>query len=50
MDYGLDSRGSVPGKSKRFFSHSIQTGSEAHGSSYTMGTGGSFLGVNDAEA
>jgi hypothetical protein len=40
--YGLDSRGSIPSKGKRFLFplHSIQTGSEAH--PYTMGIGCSF--------
>jgi hypothetical protein len=41
--YGMDGRGSIPGKSKRFSSlHSVQTGSGAHPALYPMGAGGSF--------
>jgi hypothetical protein len=35
--YGLDGRGSIPGRGKSFL-HSVQTGSEAHPASYPMGT------------
>jgi hypothetical protein len=43
--YGLNVRGSILGKGKWFYVfHSIQTGSGAHQASYTMNTGGSFLG------
>jgi hypothetical protein len=46
LSYGLDSRGSIPGRGKRFFLlHSVQTGSGAHPSSYPMSTGGPFPGV-----
>jgi hypothetical protein len=45
--YGLGGRGSIPGKGKRCsLLHSVQTGSVAHPASYTMGTVGSFPGVN----
>jgi hypothetical protein len=41
--YGLDGRGLIPGRYKRFFSlHSVHTGSGAHVDSYPMSTGGSF--------
>jgi hypothetical protein len=45
-DYGLDDRGSIPGRGKGYFSSSlcVQTGSGAHPASSTMGTGGPFLG------
>jgi hypothetical protein len=43
--YGLDSRGSIPGRGKRFsLLHSVQTGSGAHPASYPMGTAGDFPG------
>jgi hypothetical protein len=37
--YALDGRGSIPGKGKRFFPtpHSVQTSSEAHPASHTVG-------------
>jgi hypothetical protein len=44
-DYGLDDRGSIPGRSKGFsFRLCVQTSSEAHPVSYPMGTRGSILG------
>jgi hypothetical protein len=44
-DYGLDDRGSIPGRTKDFFSSlCVQTGSLAHPASCTMGTGGPFPG------
>jgi hypothetical protein len=49
--YAVDGRGSISGRHKRLFSkHSVQTGSEGHQTSYTMGNGGSFPGNNAAEA
>jgi hypothetical protein len=45
-DYGLDGRGFILGRSKRFsLLHSVQTGSEAHPSSYPMGTGAFSPGI-----
>jgi hypothetical protein len=45
-DYGLDDRGSIPDRDRRFFSSlSFQTGSGAHPASYPMGTGRFFPGV-----
>jgi hypothetical protein len=45
-DYGLDNwviGGRSPAEAKNFFSSlCVQTGSEAHPASYSMGTGGSF--------
>jgi hypothetical protein len=39
--YGLDGRGSIPGRGNIFsLLHSVQTGSRAHPTSYSMGTGG----------
>jgi hypothetical protein len=36
--YGLDGRGSIPGRGKKFsLPHSVQTGSRAHPASYPMG-------------
>jgi hypothetical protein len=44
-DYGLDDRGSIPGRGKGFLLCLCdQTGSEAHPASCTMGTGGPFPG------
>jgi hypothetical protein len=44
-DYGLDDRGSIPDRGRRFSSSPcVQTGSEAHPVSYPMGTGGPFPG------
>jgi hypothetical protein len=44
-DYGLDNRGSIPDRGRRFFSSPyVQTGSGAHPASYPMGTGGPFPG------
>jgi hypothetical protein len=42
MGYGLNGRGSIPSRGKRFFSllHIFQTGSGVHPTSYSMGTGG----------
>jgi hypothetical protein len=49
--YGLDGRGSIPRRGKRFsLLHSFQTGSRANPASYTMGTGGSFPGGKAATA
>jgi hypothetical protein len=45
MGYGLDSLGSLPAWSKKFFLfHSVQIGSGLHPATYTMGIGGSLLG------
>jgi hypothetical protein len=47
-DYGLDDRGVgvwVPVGSRIFSSPTVQATSGVHPTSYTMGTGGSFLGV-----
>jgi hypothetical protein len=42
-DYGLDNQGSIPTEAEDFSSNLwVQTGSEAHPASYTMGTRGSF--------
>jgi hypothetical protein len=50
MGYGLDGRGSIPGRGKRFSPlHSVQTGSGPHPTSSTMGTRGSFPGNKAAE-
>jgi hypothetical protein len=44
-DYGLDDRGSIPGRAKDFSSNlCVQTGSGAHSASCPMGTGGPFPG------
>jgi hypothetical protein len=51
MDYGLDGRGSFPGRVKEFsLVHSVKTGSVAHPVSYPMGIRGSFPGVEAAGA
>jgi hypothetical protein len=43
--YGLDGRGLIPGREKRFFLlHSVQNGSGAQSASYPMDTGCSFPG------
>jgi hypothetical protein len=43
-DYRLDDRASIPGRGKRFFSSlCLQTNSEAHPVSYSMGAGGGEL-------
>jgi hypothetical protein len=44
ISYGLDGRGSIPGRDKNFLStlHSVQTSSGAHLASYTMVTWGPF--------
>jgi hypothetical protein len=52
-DYRLDDRGvgvKSPGRVKNFLFHVVQTGSGAHPTSYTMGTGYSFPGGKAAEA
>jgi hypothetical protein len=36
MDYGLDIRGSIPGKRKMFLLHSVQTGSRTHAASFQL--------------
>jgi hypothetical protein len=42
-DYRLDDRGSIPDREKGFPSSlCVQTWSEAHPASYTVGTGGPF--------
>jgi hypothetical protein len=41
---GLDGRGSSPGRGKKYFSTSFQTGSGTHQASYPTGTGDSFRG------
>jgi hypothetical protein len=43
-DYSLDNRGSIPSRCKGFFL-CVQTGSEAHPASCTMGTGSPFPGA-----
>jgi hypothetical protein len=47
-DYGLDNRGSIPGRFKIDLSSSlcVQTSSGAHPASCKMGIGGPFPGVN----
>jgi len=40
--HGLDNRISIPGRSRDFFRHRVQTGPVVHSSSYPMGTGGPF--------
>jgi hypothetical protein len=49
--YGLDDRGvgvRVPVRPSMFNPPNVQTGSGVHRTSYTMGTGGPFPGVNAA--
>jgi hypothetical protein len=49
MGYGLDGRGSIPGRVKTIsILFSVQTGSEA--GSYPTGTGDCFLGFKEAGA
>jgi hypothetical protein len=51
--YGLDDQGvgvRVPIGSEFLLLHVVQTGSEAHPTSYPMGTGGSFPGGKAAGA
>jgi hypothetical protein len=44
--YGLDGRGSIPGRGKIFFLlHSVQTGSEDHPASFSTGIVSDLLGV-----
>jgi hypothetical protein len=44
--YGLDDRGSIPGRGKRFsLLPSVQTGSGVHPASYPVGTGALSIGV-----
>jgi hypothetical protein len=51
MGYGLDGRGSIPGRGKIFFLlHSVQTESETHPASYSMGTRDKFPTEKAAEA
>jgi hypothetical protein len=45
LGYGLDEKGSIPGRGERFTSQLLsQSGYGAHPASYPMGTGSSFLG------
>jgi hypothetical protein len=49
--YGLDDRGSIPGRDKKLFVlHSAQTGSGAHPVSYIVGTRVCFSGDQAAGA
>jgi hypothetical protein len=49
--YGLDGRGSIPGRGKTFLILlSVKTGSEAHPVACKMGTGVSFPGVKASGA
>jgi hypothetical protein len=51
MGYGLDGRGSIPIKGKKFsLLPGVQTGSGDHPTSYTMGAGDSFPGGKTAGA
>jgi hypothetical protein len=51
MGCGLDGRGSIPGRGKKFFRTSqLHTGSGAHAVSYTVGAGVSFIGGKAARA
>jgi hypothetical protein len=50
IGYGLGSRGSIPVIVRFSLLHSVQIGSEAHPTSYPMGTCGSFPGVKAAGA
>jgi hypothetical protein len=44
--YRVDDRGSIPGRGKGFSSSlCVETTSEAHPASYSMGTGGHFHGA-----
>jgi hypothetical protein len=44
-DYGLEGRGSIPDRDRRFSSSlCVQTGSGVHPAFYPMGTGGPFPG------
>jgi hypothetical protein len=45
MGYGLDGRGSIPGRQGFSLLHSVQTDSVAHQTSYPLGNGGSSSGV-----
>jgi hypothetical protein len=50
MGYGLDGRGSIPGRGKTFVSTPQRPEDpEAHTASYTMGTPDSFPGGKAAE-
>jgi hypothetical protein len=46
----MDDRGSVSGRSREFIRFRVQTGSEAHATSYPMGAVGSVLGGKAAGA
>jgi hypothetical protein len=48
-NFGLDGRDSFPGRGKRFFLHSVQTGSGALPASYRTGTSALSLGVKRPE-
>jgi len=49
--YELGDQGWIPGRGREFFlHHRVQTGSVAHPVSYTMCTGGSFKGDEEAGA
>jgi hypothetical protein len=48
--YRLDVRGSIPVTGTDFSMYSVQTGSEFHSASYSIGTGGSFTGTKAAGA
>jgi hypothetical protein len=53
VGYGLDDRGSIPGRSNDgvfILRHCVQTGSGAHLVSYQMGVGGSYPGDKANEA
>jgi len=53
LGYGLDNLGSVPSRDNHrtfSFRHRSPADSEAHPSSYPVGTGGSFSGDKAAEA
>jgi hypothetical protein len=51
MSYGLDDRGFIPGRRKRFsILHSVQTGSMAHPGFYTIDAGGGLPGAKEAGA
>jgi hypothetical protein len=50
LGYGLDDRGSYPGRGFFFFTrYRVQTGSGAHKASCTISTGGSFPRVKRPE-
>jgi hypothetical protein len=45
--YGLDGRGSIPGRGREFFLHSVRTDTGAYPASCLIVTEGSFLGGKD---